>query len=141
MPGRAEFAAGNQFNLLALQYFFGLGRGQNCQLIFARVAQAGFNAIKLGIVVSRVADELPRALRQVLDQLTKRLQSKAASRDDAYAAVRRNHSEFFQCISKAGPERTQNSQLKAPLPVFRSGEDQRLERVSYRRDTAIPSRA
>src|SRR5258708_15778954 len=87
-----------------------------------------------------MTDELPRPLWQLFDKFLKSLQSQASGGRNPNAAIGCDHPRRVQNASKTGAVTPQCSELKLPLPAPQFREQQGLERVSYRPDSAIPSR-
>src|SRR5581483_7443074 len=55
---------------------------------------------------------------------------------NADASVRCNHSSLIQLLPKAGSKRSQDPKLELTLPIPRPAEQQRLERIPDRFNTA-----
>src|ERR1039458_2963204 len=61
-----QLAVANELNSLLPQHLPRLGRGEQRQLLLARLTQPRPHLVQFGIVVAGMADELPRTLRQPL---------------------------------------------------------------------------
>src|SRR5215467_14208637 len=99
--------------------------------------KAGFYPIQFCVVVPWMADELPGTFRQIFDQFRECVGRQSTSRKNPNATIRGHHPRARNCLPEPAPIMTENPELKLPLPMSREGENQRLEGIADRADSAI----
>src|ERR1051326_4826041 len=88
---RGEFRKICELNSARVERGLRFGRSEHFKFAHARGAEAGADAVEVGVVVTGMADEFPAAFRDASGNRLKQRKVESAGRDDAEAAFGRDH--------------------------------------------------
>src|SRR5579884_1100280 len=103
-----------------MEGFAELGRGEEAQFSLAGRAQAGADVVEIGVVIAGMSDELPSAVREVVEDLVKERFIKNAGGRNSETAIGREHALICNEAAEFAGEGVEQHELAITLPELRT---------------------